>query len=105
MTDVPDGRALGNAVSGDLRTFAFWIANGTVGHPLLEGVDYWNEMRESPSLLEQTVAIYANVLRLDDAGAPLNGPAAQRRAAQWILQYMTGKEPEVPWADWEVALH
>jgi hypothetical protein len=28
---------LGNSFSAALRTFAFWVANGTVGHPLLEG--------------------------------------------------------------------
>ena len=30
----------GGSFSGALRTFSFWIANGTVGHPLLDGIDY-----------------------------------------------------------------
>jgi hypothetical protein len=96
---------LSNQFSGALRTFAFWVANGTVGIPLLEGIDYWADMRESPSLMEQTFAIFANVIRLDGEGRPLNAKEAERRAAEWIRQYMTGQEPERPWEGWEVALH
>ena len=96
---------MSHGLSGALRMFGFFLANGTVGLPLLEGVDYWTEMAESPSLLEQTIAIYANVLRLDDDGVPLNQGAAQTRAAEYIYQYMTGEAPEREWEDWEVALH
>jgi hypothetical protein len=35
---------------GALRTFAYWIANGTAGYQLLDGIDYWQVMREEPSL-------------------------------------------------------
>lgn len=96
---------LSHQLSSELRLFAFWVANGTVGHPMLDGIDYWQEMRESPSLMEQVFAIFANVLRLDEAGSPVNAPEAQRRAAEWIRQYMTGEPPVRPWQDWEVALH
>jgi hypothetical protein len=99
------GHHLSHELSGELRLFAFWIANGTVGLPLLDGLDYWQEMRDSPSLLEQVFAIYANVIRLDDDGAPINAPQAQRRAAEWIRQYMTGEPPQDSWEDWEVALY
>jgi hypothetical protein len=55
QTDQPSSypRKLSQDFSGALRTFSFWIANGTVGHPLLEGIDYRPEMFASPSLMEQ----------------------------------------------------
>src|SRR4051794_32467628 len=87
---------LSHEVSGAFRTFAYWIANGTLGLPLLEGVDYWPDKRESPSLLEQTIAIFANVLTLDEEGRPTNAKEAERRAAMWIRQYCTGTEAEPP---------
>ena len=96
---------LSSGASGALRTFAFWIANGTLGLPLLEGIDYWPEMRKSPSLLEQTVAIFANVLTLDEEGNPTNAKAAERRAAMWVRQYCTRAEADPPFEGWEVALH
>src|SRR4051794_9682239 len=106
VTDANGGAShLSHQFSGDLRLFAFWVANGTVGHPLLEGIDYWQDVRDSPSLMEQVFAIYANVIRLDDEGHPVNAPEAQQRAAEWIRQYMTGEAPERPWEDWEVALY
>jgi hypothetical protein len=66
---------LGDSVSGALRTFGFWLANRTVGYPLLEGIDYSNIFRE-PSALEAAMAIYANVLRIDECGRVLNARAA-----------------------------
>ena len=44
---------LSHSVSGAVRQFSYWIANGTAGYPLLEGIDYFSEYKESPSLLEQ----------------------------------------------------
>jgi hypothetical protein len=35
-------------------------------------MDYWAAMRESLSFMEKTFAIFANVVRLDADGAPLN---------------------------------
>lgn len=96
---------LSAACSGALRLFAYWVANGTVDHPLLDSVDYWTEMRESPSLMEQTFAIFANVLVLDDQGSPTNARDAERRAAEFIVEYMTGRRPQRDWEHWEVALH
>lgn len=101
----PTGEHLSHGVSGALRTFAYWIANGTVGLPLLEGIDYWDAMRESPSLMEQVFAIYANVLVLDDDGNPVNTKDAERRAAMWIRQYCADIAPHPPWEDWEVQLY
>jgi hypothetical protein len=96
---------LGDSVSGAFRTFGFWLANGTVGIPLLEGIDYSCIFRE-PLALELTMAIYANVLRLDEAGQVLNPRAAERRAAQWIRSYVDRTDKvDPPFEDWEVALH
>ena len=102
---MSDSSRLSAGASGALRTFAYWIANGSLGNPLLEGIDYWSEMRDSPSLLEQTVAIFANVLVLDDLGKPTNATEAERRAAMWVRQYCTGVPAEPPLEGWEVALH
>jgi hypothetical protein len=96
---------LGRSVSGALRTFGFWLANGTVGLPILEGIDYSCIFRE-PSALEQALAIFANVLRFDEAGQVLNAKHAERRAAQWIRRYVDrGYVIEPPLEHWEVALH
>jgi len=95
---------LSSSVSGAVRTFSFWIANGSVGLPLLEGIDYSCIFRE-PSALEQTYAIFANVLELDEHGLVTNAKYAERRAAQFILQYVTGKAAEPPFEDWEVCLY
>jgi hypothetical protein len=95
---------LSPSVSGAIRTFSFWMANGTVGLPLLEGVDYSCIFSE-PSALEQAYAIFINVLEIDDEGMVLNAKYAEKRAAQSILQYVTGKPVEPPFEDWETSLH
>jgi len=95
---------LSSQFSGALRTFAFWIANGSVGHPVLEGVDY-TCIFDEPSSLEQAFAIFANVVELDDAGNVLNAKWAERRAAQYLRQYVTGEAPNPPFDDWEMELH
>lgn len=96
---------LSHSVSHAIRQFSFWLANGTAGLPLLEGVDYSCIFSE-PSALEQTYAIFANCLELDDSGTVLNAKLAERRAAQFIRSYV---EPtyrvEPPFEDWEVQLH
>jgi hypothetical protein len=96
---------LGDSVSGAFRTFGFWLANGTVGYPLLEGIDYSCIFQE-PSALEAAMAIYANVLRMDDSGRVPNAKAAEKRAAQWIRSYVDPTYfTHPPFEDWEVALH
>jgi hypothetical protein len=93
-----------HSVSGALRTFSFWIANRSVGLPLLDGVDYSCIFSE-PSALEQTYAIFINVLEFDEAGQVINAKHAERRAAQFILSYVTGAEVQPPFEDWEVCLY
>jgi hypothetical protein len=80
------------------------MANGTVGLPLLDGVGYSCIFSE-PSALEQAYAIFINVLEIDDEGMVLNAKYAEKRAAQSILQYVTGKSVEPPLEDWETCLH
>jgi hypothetical protein len=95
---------LSHSVSGAIRNFSYWMANGTVGLPLLEGVDYSCIFSEA-SGLEQVYAIFANVLELDEDGNVLNAKYAERRAAQYILQFVSGKPANPPFDDWEVCLY
>lgn len=90
--------------SGALRTFAFWIANGSVGIPLLQDIDY-TCIFEEPSGLEQAFAIFANVIEVDENGDVLNAKWAEHRAAQYIRQYVTGEAPAPPFEPWETELH
>jgi hypothetical protein len=97
---------LGNSFSGALQTFAFWLANGTLGHPLLEGLECRQVLFEEPSVMERLFAIFANVIELDDHGNVTNTKHAEHRAALWLRAYL---EPEFvikpPLEDWEIALH
>jgi hypothetical protein len=98
-------RKLSHSFSGALRTFSFWIANGTVGLPLLQDIDY-SRIFEEPSALEQAYAIFANVIEMDDKGSVLNAKNAERRAAQYIRSYVDSSyhvEPE--FEDWELSLY
>jgi hypothetical protein len=95
---------LSKSFSGALRTFSFWIANKTVGHPMLDGIDYSCIFNE-PSALESVYAIFANVIELDDNGKVVNAKHAERRAAQYILQYVTGKPADPPFKPREVELY
>jgi hypothetical protein len=97
---------LEHSLSAALRTFAFWVANGTVGYPLLEGLEYRQVLFEEPSVMERLFAIFANVIELDDAGNVTNAKHAEHRAAQWLRAYLEPEfviEPALE--DWEMALH
>ena len=95
---------LSPSVRGAVRLFSFWVANRTVGLPLLDGVDY-SAIFEEPSALEQAYAIFVNVLEIDDAGVVLNAKHAERRAAQFIRSYVEeGYVVEPAFEDWEVEL-
>lgn len=103
---MPHPSKLSREFSGALRTFGFWVANGSLGYPLLEGVDYWDALRESPSLLEEVHAIFANVLEFDEAGVPTNAKYAEFRAAQAIRRWCDpAYEVVPPFEDWETALY
>jgi len=97
---------LSPSFSGALRTFSFWIANGTVGMPILEGVNYVDILMKEPSALEKTYAIFANVIEMDDGGNVLNAKYAERRAAQWLRSYIDPTfEVTPPLEGWETYLH
>ena len=97
---------LSHSFSGALRTFSYWVANGTLGLPLLEGIDYWPILKREPSALEQVYAIFANVIELDDSGRVLNAKYAEMRAAQWLRSYMDRTYEIIPPLEgWEVALY
>ena len=87
---------LSHSFSGALRQFSYWIANGTVGYPLLEGIDYISVFREEPSLLETTYAIFANNIEMDKNGIVLNAKYAEQHAAQYIRQYCDPDYEAVP---------
>lgn len=96
---------LSNSFSGVLRNFTFWMANGTVGLPLLDGIDYSCIFSE-PSALEQVYAIFANAIEMDDNGEVINAKHAEKRAAQYIRSYIDNTyKIEPPLEDWEVALY
>lgn len=96
---------LSESVSGAIRQFSFWVANGSLGYPLLKDVDYRSILTQEPSALEMTYAIFANVLEMDNEGDVINAKAAEKRAAQYVLKYMTGAKVEPEFEDWEIELH
>ncbi len=97
---------LSNSFSGALRTFSYWVANGSVGDPLLKDIDYRPVLQKEPSAMEQIYAIFANVIELDDDGNVLNAKYAERRAAQWLRRYCDRTYEVVPpFEDWEIKLY
>ena len=95
---------LGNSFSGALRTFSYFMSSGT--HYMLQGVDYLNLYGSDPNAIEQTYAIFANVLELDENGQVMNGTYAQKRATDYLNSYCDLSFQVVPpFEDWELALH
>jgi hypothetical protein len=93
-------------LSGTLRTFSYWVANGSVGLPVLDGIAYRDLMLDEPSLMEMAFAIFANVLELDANGVPINAKWAEHRAAQYIRRYCDSTYEIVPpLTDEEMTLH
>ena len=95
---------LGDSFSGALRTFAYFMASGTMH--TLEGVDYLTLYGNEPSAIEQVFAIYANVIEIDDEGQVINAKYAEKRATDYLRQYF---DPtfvvDPPYEDWETMLH
>ncbi len=98
---------LSHGASGAIRRFAGWVARRSLGHPILEGINYWDELKDSPSQMETCFAIFANVLELDEHGEPINEKHAERRAATFLYQYCTGALPpgETDLEPWECELY
>lgn len=74
---------------------------------MLEGINYWDELKDSPSQMETCFAIFVNVLELDEHGEPVNEKYAERRAATWLYLYCTGELPpgEAAPEHWECELY
>jgi len=91
-------------VSGALRTFSYFLASGT--HYMLEGVPYLELYGKEPSAIEQTFAIFANVLDVDAQGKVTNRKQAEKRATDYLRSYIDPTfRVEPPFEDWELALH
>lgn len=95
---------LSESFSGALRSFAYFMASGT--HYQLEGIDYLKLYGEEPSAIEQTFAIFANVIELDENGEVLNAKYAEKRATDYIRSYCDSSfKVEPPYEDWEIELY
>ncbi|BCY05507.1 hypothetical protein [Actinoplanes sp. L3-i22] len=90
---------------GDVRAayrfFAFFLANGTLCLDLLDGIDYRPALMAYGSASEQVMAIFSNVLDVDDQGHVTNLGDAEWRAAQYIRRLCdptyTVTPPFEPW--------
>ena len=79
---------VGTYVSGAVRQFSYWFAHGTLGYPLLEGIEYTGGiLREESSFAEQAFTIFMNNLELDGDGSVLNYRYCEHRTAQYIRHY------------------
>ncbi|WP_234319216.1 DUF7677 family protein [Streptomyces sp. NRRL S-237] len=93
-------------VRAALRFFAFFLGNGTLDVELLEGIDYREHLFTYGSDLEMVIAVFTNVLEVDDHGRTLNDGDAQYRAAQWIRGRCDPEyRVEPPFEAWETELH
>ena len=100
-------RRLHPELRGAISRFALWVANGTVGYPLLEGVDEvaGTDLMREGSATEMAFAIFLNNLELDAEGRPLNARHAEIRAAQYLRDYCDpAYATDPPLADFEGAL-
>ena len=92
-------------ISGAVRKFAFWVANRTVGQPLLADIDY-SAIFIEPSALEMAYAIFMNSLEIDNDGNVINQKEAEFRAAQYIRCYVDPSYKVVPeFQEWECTLY
>lgn len=95
-----------NSLSGAIRKFSYWVAHGTVGYPLLEGIDYIADMKEESSFIESAYAIFINNIEMDENGKVLNYKYAEHRAAQSIRSYFDPTyKVEPPFELWEGELY
>lgn len=73
---------------GDDLSFRRMVTRGSVGHPAVEGIDYWDAAAESPYQLEICFAIFANVVELDDQGGPVQREARRAPCRHVALQVL-----------------
>ncbi len=92
-------------VRASYRFFEFFLANGTLCLDLLDGIDYRAELMDYGSALERVMAIFSNVLDVDDEGRVTNAGDTERRAAQYIRQLCDPAYTVLPpFQDWELDL-
>lgn len=93
-------------VCGAVRQFSLYFAKGTLGYPLLKGIDYTGEvLKEESSFAEQTFAIFMNNLEVDEEGNVLNYKYCENRAAQYIRGYFDDSYSVEPaFEQWEIEL-
>ncbi|ALR29697.1 hypothetical protein ATE47_03780 [Chryseobacterium sp. IHB B 17019] len=97
-------KRLSQSFSGALRTFAYFMASGS--QYTLQGIDYLCLYGEEPSVIEQTFAIYVNVIELDEDGQVLNAKYAEKRATDYIRTYCDSSFViDPPYENWEIALY
>jgi hypothetical protein len=98
---------LSKYVCGAVRQFSLWFAKGSLGYPLLEGIDYTGEvLKEESSFAEQAFAVFMNNLETDENGNVLNYKYSEKRAAQYIRSYFDSSfTVDPPFESWEVELH
>ena len=94
-------------VRGAVRQFSYWFAHGTIGGPLLEGIDYTGDiLQEESSFAELAFAIFMNNLEVDESGNVLNYTYCENRAAQSVRRYFDRDYKVVPpFENWECELH
>jgi len=73
--------------------FAGWVARGSVGHPMLDGIDYWDDLKDSPSQMETRFAIFATSSNLTTRASPSTRKYAERRAGRVSLPVLHGGPP------------
>lgn len=97
---------VGKHICGAVRQFALYFAKGTLGYPLLKGIDYTGEvLKEESSFAEEAFAIFMNNLNVDEDDNVLNYKYCENRAAQYIRRYFDSSYTvDPPFETWEVEL-
>jgi len=73
---------------------------------MLEGVSYLDLYGKEPSAIEQTYAIFVNVLEVDEKGNVTNLKHAEKRATDYLCSYCDFAFcVEPPFENWELELH
>lgn len=96
---------LSEQVRGQLRLFAFLLANHTLDIETIGELDY-SEIFSEPSILEMAFAIWSNNIEIDDQGNVLNSGYPEKLAAQYIKSFFDQDyKVEPPFESWETELH
>lgn len=91
------------SISGAVRKFSYWVANGTIDSPNTNHIDYNGLLRNEPSALEMVYAIFINNLKFDRDGNVINAKDAESRAGLYVRNYFGGENNKLE--DWEMELY